>query len=51
MNQKDYEANINRIWDWIDECQALDSIVHGYPNDAIDVDKEGCFVYKYQPGD
>lgn len=44
MNQKDYEKNINWVWDWIEEQQALTALMPGYINDPVDVDKEDCFV-------
>jgi len=44
MNQTDYAKNIERVWDWIDEQQALTALMPGYVNGPVDVDKEGWFV-------
>ena len=35
---------INALCDWIDEQWALMNQWHGYVNDPVDVDKDGCFV-------
>ena len=44
MNPPNYAKNIERVWDWIDEQQALTALMPGYVNDPVDVDKEGWFV-------
>ena len=44
MNQKDYNENIELIWDFIEAYQALEATFRGYVNDPIDIDKENCFV-------
>lgn len=44
MNQTDYAKNIERVWDWIEEQQALTALMPGYVNGPADVDKEGWFV-------
>jgi len=35
---------IDDLCDWIEEQQALEKIWHGYVNDPVDLDTEGCFV-------
>ena len=35
---------INDLCDWIDEQWAMVNLWHGYVNDPIDTDKDGCFV-------
>ena len=37
-------ANINTLCDWIEEYQNTFKMFHGYVNDPIDLDKEGCFI-------
>lgn len=50
MNQKDYAENRDLIFDWIDEQWALTALTPGYINGPEDVDKKGCFVWKYELG-
>ena len=38
------DENFNALCDWIDEQWALMNQWHGYVNDPVDVDKDGCFV-------
>lgn len=37
-------ANITLLCDFIEAYQALSAQFHGYQNDPVDLDKEGCFV-------
>ena len=35
---------ISDLCDWIEEQQALETVCRGYINDAVDCDKEECFI-------
>ena len=39
-----YQKRIDALCDFIAEHQALSAQFRSYCNDAVDVDKEGCFV-------
>ena len=47
-NQADWlkaaNEQISDLCDLIDVWNALSQLWPGYPNDAVDVDREGCFV-------
>lgn len=39
-----HNANIALLCDFIEEYQVLTKQFHGYQNDPVDLDREGCFV-------
>lgn len=41
---KRYNDQISDLCDWIEEQQILEKMWHGYVNDPIGLDTEGCFV-------
>lgn len=38
------DDRIDALCEFIEEWWALNTILPGYINDSVDVDKEGCFV-------
>jgi len=44
MKQSEYNEAWELLMELIEVYQALEAQFHGYINDPVDVDKEGCFV-------